>query len=269
MLEGKPVPIVLHSNRSDAEIAPKAAEAAGVLAGAPIFLVRRIGRGRTILLNFHVTQYTGQREAAKGKAARRFFRSLAAALGIRPRLERTSAGGELTRTETVTWSKGGVTIHGLLRDGGEAGPASIRFPDKLHVFHLRLGAVGPGKMPVPLTIPVLAPGRAEFLAAYPYDPGRPTVGCATAQARRGETVEFRLSMTSVPADESGPFSYRTELLDPQGRRAEWLPWCAVGPGGRVVVPVRFAHNDSPGRWTLRVRETTTGRTGDRAVMLVQ
>lgn len=258
------VPIVLRNSRSDGAIAPRTAEAAGTIGGAPIFLVNRIGRGRAILLNFHVTQYSGLREMGKGKEARDFLRALTAALGIRPRLERTSNAGELQRTETVTWTKGGVTLHGFLRDGGEAGAATVGLRARAHVFDLRRGGRGHIDR---VTISELEPGRAELLAAYPYDPGMPTVICSAKNARRGETVAFRLSMTGVPEDETGPFSYRTELIGPKRQPAEWLPWCAFGPGGRTAVPVHFAHNDVPGRWTLRVRETTTGRTGEASVTL--
>jgi len=263
-LEGRDVPIVLSNNRSDAQIRPATAKAAGTLAGAPVFLVNAVGKGRTVLLNFHVTQYSGQREMAGGREARDLFRAFASALGLKPRLERLAPEGELLRTETVTWTKGGVTLYGLLRDGGAAGPASVRLPAKMHVFDLRQGAQG---LTERVVIPVLKPGHAALIAAYPYDPGRPIISRSAAQARPGDAVTFRIAMMGVPEAEKGTFSYQTELVDPAGRVADWLPWCAFGQGGRVAVPVQFAYNDRPGRWTLRVREVTTGRSGEGTVVL--
>jgi len=275
-LDGKAIPIVIRNNRSDAQIAPKTAKAAGTLAGAPIFLVNPLGKGRAILLNFHVTQYNGEREMAKGKAARDFFRPLAAAIGLQPRLQLSAKGEEarppkggtpneeLLRTRTVTWTKGGVTIHGLLRDGGEAGPATARLPRPMHLFHLRSGPKGQTNT---ATLPELRAGYGELIAAYPYDPGQPVVAPSKPTAKPGETVEFRLTMAGVPAEEQGPFSYHVVLLDPSGREVEWLPWSVLGPGGRVALPIQFAYNDPPGTWTLRVREITTGRTAEGTVTL--
>jgi len=74
-------------------------------------------------------------------------------------------------------------------------------------------------------------------------------------------------MTGVPDDETGPFSYETVLTDPQGRRVDIMPWSVQGTGGNAVTHCRFAHNDPTGRWTLTVKEVTTGRKASASVTL--
>ena len=102
-------------------------------------------------------------------------------------------------------------------------------------------------------------GHIQFLAAYAYDPGNPVVSVSQAQAKGGDTIEFKLGMSGVPADETGVFSYHTRLLNPAGEWIDVIPWSAQGLGGKAAVRLRIALNDPVGEWTLAVREVTTRR----------
>jgi hypothetical protein len=260
---GKPVPLSLSNNRSDAQIEPDGAEAAGTENDSPLFLVNRIGDGRAILLNAHLTQYAGHRQMQEGKAQRSFFRALADALELRPRLRRVDANGqELLRTETATWSLGNVTLYGLYRDGGGETAATVHLPQTQHVFDLRGGTRGQAKT---VRLDQLKPGYAQFLAAYPYDPGTPQVTSSAKTVQGGQSVRFTVAMPGVPANEKGIYSFHTRLLNPNGDWVDVIPWSVQGRAGRAEVNVRFAHNDPEGEWTLRVREITTGRVGRATV----
>jgi hypothetical protein len=193
----------------------------------------------------------------RGKQRREFLRAFLAAAGIQPRVERTDgAGGELAGTETVTWQQGGVTLHGFYRDSAETTPAEIVLPRKAHAFSLRAGPKG---LTDRVRIEALKPGYAEFVAVYPYDPGRPVVTPSARQAAGAQTIEFALAMSGVPDGETGTFSFGTRLLNPKGEWVDVIPWSVQGRGGKAVVPVKFAYNDLPGTWTLDAREITTGR----------
>ncbi|MGD0091829.1 MAG: beta-galactosidase, partial [Planctomycetota bacterium] len=76
------VPIALRNNRCDAEIKAAGAVAGGSLDGQPVFLTNTLGKGQAVLLNFHVTQYIGEREMKKGQAQREFFQAFTSALGL-------------------------------------------------------------------------------------------------------------------------------------------------------------------------------------------
>ena len=116
-----------------------------------------------------------------------------------------------------------------------------------------------------VALPELRPGYAEFVAVYPYDPGAPAITASRPRATGGETVEFTLRMTGVPPNETGPFSYQTRMLDPSGKWVDIIPWSVQGIRGNAVVRVRFAYSDPAGKWTLQVREVTTGRTATAVV----
>ncbi|MBT7165396.1 MAG: hypothetical protein HN904_21630, partial [Victivallales bacterium] len=257
-LNGQDIPISVRNNRADGEIKATTATVGGELSGAPLFLVNRIGKGSAILLNFHVTQYNGEREMSKGAEKRAFFRALTAAIGVQPPLlRRGTGGGEVLRTETITWRKGNVTLHALYRDGGtDASGVDLELADDAFVFDLRRGERGKTRR---IRIDALKPGYAQFLAVYPYDPGKPKVKVSGKRAKAGDTVRFAISMSGVPGSETGVFSYETRLMDPSGKRVDVIPWSVQGVGGKTATHVRFAHNDPDGIWQLRVREVTTGR----------
>lgn len=256
---GKEIPLSISNNRSDSQIEPADSEAAGTQNGCPLFLVNRIGDGRTILLNFHLTQYAGHREMDEGREQRDFFRALAGALDLRPRIERSNADGEeLLRTETATWSLGDISVYGLYRDGAGETAATIRLPETRHVFDLR---DGPRGRTGEIGIEKLKPGYAQFLATYPYDPRTPRVTPAAKTVTGAENVRFDIILPGVPAEEEGIFSFHTRLLGPDDEWVDVIPWSVQGRAGRAEVNVRFAHNDPAGEWTLWVREITTGRVG--------
>ncbi len=269
---GGTLPLELSNSRADAEIKAAGASVGAMIDQKPVFFVNRIGQGVAVLLNFHLNQdpraewwlpSDGERNLARGKHRRDFFRSLLAATGLKQRIGRTNGvGGELLGTETVTWSKGGVSLYGLYSDSSDATTAEIVLPGKLYAFDLRTGGKG---LTDRVKIKTLRPGYAEFVAAYPYDPGKPEVRSSATTVIGGQTIEFAISMSGVPADESGIFSFSTRLVNPVGEWVDVIPWSAQGVGGKAVVPVKFAHNDMPGEWRLEVREVTTGRQASAVV----
>lgn len=258
-LAGAPITIDLADNRGDAHVRPTSAEAAGHVAGAPVFVVNRVGRGRAVLLNFRLNSYPDVRQSVRGDGPRALIRALASSSGVMPSLRLADAAGRPPeRCEVVTWHSEGLNLHGLLADGsGESGPLRVRLPREAHVFSWRHGALGYGASVV---LPVLRSAYADFVAAYPYDPGEPIVDFPEALPSRGEPCAVSIRMSGVPAGRKALFSYRLRLLDPGGEASDTVPWSVCG-GRDARVPFRIACNDAPGEWELRVTETTTRRTG--------
>ena len=258
-MAGAPIALDLTDNRSDAHVRSTAAEAAGRMAGAPVFIINRPGRGRAILLNFRLSRYPEVRQTAQGDGPRALIRELASASGVVPPLRVTAADDRpLERCEVVSWSRGDVGVHGLLTDGAaSAAPLRVYLPGKAHAFSWRHGPLGYGAS---VAVPALRPGYADFVAVYPYDPGQPTVDFPEAPPSRGEACGVSIGMSGVPPGRDVLFSYRLRLFSPGGEVSDTVPWSACGgPGTRI--PIRIAYNDPPGAWELQVSETTTGRTG--------
>ncbi|NLO72879.1 MAG: hypothetical protein GX100_02065 [candidate division WS1 bacterium] len=254
---GQPLPLLVHNANADADLKAGTAVPGATLDGQPVFLVNKLGKGQAILLNFHLTQYTGHRDMARGQEVRDFLRALMGALNIKPRLGRTAPKGEeLTYTQTATWNEGNVWMYALYKTDGDPTPVEVVLPQKRFVFDLSEGEKGNTDR---VQVSKLLPGHAHFLATYPYDPGRPVIRPSATSAQSGETVNFQIAMSGVPGNEKGVFSFYTRLVNPRGEWVDVIPWSVQGQGGKAMTRVRFAYNDMPGDWTLQVREITTGR----------
>lgn len=241
-------------SRADSQIKATTATAHAVSDGTPLLLTRTIGKGQAILLNCNVEAYGAKRGTADGRWLRDFFKGVAGALNLSPRLiVKPTQGDDSTLSEVTTWKKGGVTLFSIFEGGGEG---SATLPTKAFVFDWKRGALGQVDH---VALDPLGYGKIQFLAAYAYDPGTPAVTVSKPQANGGDTLEFNLAMSGVPADETGVFSYHTRLLNPAGEWVDVLPWSAQGAGGKVTIRLRVALNDPAGEWTLDVREVTTGR----------
>lgn len=257
---GKPLALSLQNNRADAEVKAAAATAGGMVGGKQVFFVNQLGKGQAILLNFHLSQYGNWRAMASGRSVRRFFTGLADGVGVRSELVRTDGkDGELVKTETSVWRQGGVSLYSLFREEGAESAAEIRLPQRGHVFSLRAGPQGETDV---YKVNRIESGYADFFAVYPYDPGRPVVRADKTAVKGGDLVNVDLAMSGAPADETGTFSYHTQLFDPQGNWVDVTPWSVQGTGGRARMRIRFAYNDAPGTWKLVAREVTTGRAAE-------
>jgi len=83
---------------------------------------------------------------------------------------------------------------------------------------------------------------------------------ATPVVRPGGRAEIVITLADsagVPVDAVVPVE--VEIRDPHGRPAEPSGHHATA-GGRLVVPLDIATNDTPGSWTVRVRDGATGKT---------
>ena len=80
------------------------------------------------------------------------------------------------------------------------------------------------------------------------------------QARLGGSVTIR---TAVLDNRGKPLAavipVQVEVVDPQGRPAEPSGYYAA-KDGQLSITLDLARNDSPGRWTVRVRELASGKT---------
>jgi len=215
------------------------------------------GKGLSILLNFKLPQYD--------PTMRELLRQIVARAGVKREVTVEAAGTacgvqapalQVPRAyELNTFTRGPVTVHGLIRDFRrceDSDPVVIRFGRKTHVFDMRahkyIGEVDRVQT-------TLAPGDTAMYALLPYRVEGLGMN-VPAVVKAGEELVARLSLVAVGT--VGDHVAHVELLDPQGHSV----WCYTRnellPGGKGVVRVPLALNDAKGKWTLRVRDVLTG-----------
>ncbi len=255
-LFGKPLTLTLAGTRGDAELEAAEATPAATLDGLPVVFTNPLGQGRAVLLNYHFCHFTVERETAFGRSLGEIFAAVFEQAGIARQLDcRRPDGRPTPRTRRTTWRQGGLTLHGLLT-GTDGGPVELVLPEAGHLFSLRTGYLGQANR---VALAELKADQAEFVAAYPYDPGVPQIDPLKSVSQAGEAIELAIHMSGVPDGETAVFSYETRLCDPDGNWVDAIPWSVQGVGGQARLRLRFAHNDKPGSWRLTVREITTGR----------
>ncbi|MFW5857684.1 MAG: hypothetical protein ACOCX4_07395, partial [Planctomycetota bacterium] len=260
------IPVPFDNAVVDAALAPDGAAHATV-ADVPVLFVNPVGRGRAVLLNLQMDRYAKQRRTERSAATRTVVHALLEATGVAPavRLQTTPGqDGPAPYIERATWRTGGLHLHAVHNHASEPVDLQAALPEAGYAFSLRDGMLGQTDA-VPLQ--GLRKGHPAWFAVYPYDPGAPQATPDRTEAAGGETVVFTLAMPDVPADETATFAYETRLLDPDGAWVDVIPWSAHGPRGAAKVTVRFALDDTPGDWTLRVREVTTGHIAEAKVAL--
>ena len=250
-INGQALTLALGQVVADSELAAAGATAALTSGGVPLLLENKVGSGAVWLLNAGFDRYPGQRTTAIGESWRSIFAGLSARAGLpKPLATMATAAGGNPLARLQVWNRGGVSIYGVL-DG--EGKGSLTLAKAANLFDLRKGSLGKGDK---AAIEPFAADTAHFIAAYDYDPGRPTVAVGKPE---GAIVTCAIAMSGVPAGETGTFSYHTRLLDPQGTWVDVIPWSVQGAGGKAELRIRFALNDAAGNWSLAVREVTTGR----------
>ena len=217
--------------------------------GEPAVLVMPHGKGLSVLLNFKLPQYDA--------TMRELLRQIVSRAGVPREVTVEAASGNVPPRayELNTFTRGPITVHGLIRDFRRcegSDPVVIRFGRKAHVFDVRarkyLGEVDRAQTTLP-------PGETALYALLPYRVEGLGLN-APASVKAGEELVARVNL--VASGTAGDHVIHVELLDPKGQSV----WCYAGnellPAGKGVVRVPLALNDAKGKWTLRVRDVLTG-----------
>jgi hypothetical protein len=234
----------------------------------PLAILRQVGRGQALLLNFAMTSYPSLAapspsgaQGAGSDAAADYLRAVLAGAGIKPALTLQGADGRrLRHVEAVRWRNGDIELLALFRPNGEAEEARVTLPVPRHIYNLRqrqhLAKTSA------FTVP-LVPCRATFLALTPQPVGLPKMTLPRT-VRRGQQATARLMVWSG----QGLHAVRIRAQTPEGQPAEWLDQVVlVGPaGGEVTLP--FAYNDPVGKWTVRAMDLYTDQ-GTTATVVLQ
>ncbi len=213
--------------------------ARGDLRGAPLWIERRAGKGRAVLLNLSLA-------AAPEDAADGVVKPLLAQAGVTPVIRTLGQDGRRVRgVETVRWRNGEYQIVALFRKGGEEEKATVVLPKDAYVYDLRHHKhFGPTRrFPT-----VIHPNRPTFFVVTPAALSPPQATPAAASVHRGAAA--RLALRAPGA--RGLHAFRLRVTRPDGRRADWLDRVVLVDAKPVTAVLPIAYNDPRGKWTVRV-----------------
>lgn len=239
---------------SDPGVRAADGQARGRCGTAPIVVVRKVGKGQAILLNFAADRFPAPGSDAAPEAAGEFVRRLFAAAGVRPAVRVQRADGRpAANLEVVRWRTGRTDLVALSRESGRREEVALALPEARHVYDLRRRRyLGPGTAASAEVIPC----RATFFALTPERAAAPEVRLPAPAAERGRVV--RLALAVPGAD--GTRAVLVRVWRPDGSEAEPFRQVAmVGPEG-AEVPLPFAYNDPEGAWRVTAAELFTGET---------
>ncbi|NPV46074.1 MAG: hypothetical protein HPY69_03885 [Armatimonadetes bacterium] len=238
----------------------------------PALIVRRVGQGRAILLNFQLSR--AGKDDPITTASRGLLRGLYELAGARSPAKVTAPdGGPLPVTEARQWRTGNGLLLGIWRRmenawfnpsggviAGPPQPARVSFDGKRHVYDLRAGKyLGQ----VSRVETQLRWGRASFFLALPYQITGLQASLSTARPQRGEVVTATVRLRG-----SGKITERlpvwVEITDPAGNRPLWGRQTMLLTGGAGQIRLPVAHNDTPGKWRLRATELFSGKSAEVA-----
>ena len=279
-LGGREVHLTSEGVRVNPAVAVETGRALGRAGEMPALIVREVGAGRTILLNFSLTELpwdevdtTGlhRQVAAIAEVALRsparpeasaFLDALLEATGVEPKIVMKDASGKAVRdVEAIRWRNGEMEILALFREVGEAGEVRVALSDVRHVYDLRRHAyIGETDR----FSTELVPGRPNFFARTREPIAQPEMVLSKDSVAPGEVVSAHVG----GAVSAGKLAFRIRVTTPDGRHAEWLDRVVMVDRDGVDIELPIAYNDPIGTWTIRVTELFTEQTA-RATMTVE
>ncbi len=156
-----------------------------------------------------------------------------------------------------------VGHHGLVMEKGLPSTAELRLRRRVGgLYDLVAGAPAPFRRTPDGAAFDVAPGPGEGKVYLLLDrPIEAVAVTATPRSRLGGRVQVEVAVRDSLGPVGAVVPVRLDVLDPEGRQAEFSGWYGARDG-RLSVRLDLAANDRPGRWTVRARELASGRTGE-------
>lgn len=264
--EGRPINVAIERAYVDEEIAAAGAEVLGTVNDIPVLLVNNVGSGQAILLNFQPVISTSDDPDAA--SMHRLLRVLYEVGGAQAAVTMTAPDGSgLPVTETRVWRNGEALVFGMWRQmenhwfspksgtiAGAPQPARIALSEPHYLYDLRAGK-SLGR--INRTDTRLRWGRPNFYMALPYEIRGIRVNLLPEAPAPEQPMRADISL-AIPPRSQEKFAVFVEVIDPEGNSPLWGRQVVVVEQGRARVPLQVAHNDTPGQWTVRVREVFSG-----------
>ncbi len=236
----------------DPSVRLKDAEAWGRVDGTPVGIVRKVGKGTAILLNFDLASFPRLQGQEVPPEAEAVAAGLFAGAGVAPALRVTDAAGKRTRGLEVTrWQDGAIQIISLFREAGRAEEATVTLPAVCSIYDLRnRKAVGASRS----FTTTLLPSRASFFALTTRPAPRPEVRLSQATVAPGAVAKVAVS---VPGAE-GLQAVRIRA-QAQGAELEWLSRNLVVGERPQELDLPIAFNDPRGEVEISATELFTNQ----------
>jgi len=272
--------------RLDASLQLAGASALADAGGAPAVVVNDFGKGKAVLFNLALGDWMAGNlvyaphfaDNAKAEAARDLMRAALARGAVTP---------EVTLTPDVpgchVWRHraGDALIVGLLWDApaflpginygdankvasfaaNEERPVTLTLPSRSHVYDVLAGEYIAHARQLERTV---RPGRIHLLAAMPRKIDALALSLARDRVQPGEEVSFSASIDSPGAHTV----LRLALLDPDGNPVPHYAANIAAPNGKADASFSLALSDTPGEWTLRLRDCLTGAQAQRPLTVL-
>ena len=260
-------------------------KALGRAGDTPICIVREVGKGRVVLLNFTMWSYPKVAVHDGPEDAAEFFRGLLAAAGVETPLDLVDADGRRHRNiEALRWCTGAgtevVALHGPswgtwpepngLFDppaapfGGGLDvrvPITVKLPGPRYVYEMRTGRT------VGLTDSFqtsATPFMATLLVVSEKQLHAPTLAAVADSAERGGSLKIRVDIPQA----LGGRALKVRASGPDGKEAPWFAKSIIVRDGRALIDLPVAWNESVGPCTVTVTDLFTSRTA-KAVVSVE
>ena len=250
-LDGREVE--LHGRESVAAAGARALAAHAT--GEPAVLVRELGEGLTVYLNFHLPEYD--------VVTHELVRQIVERAGIERRV--IAEGGDADAPprcyERNTFRRGPIAVHAFIRDHrrcSDTDPVRFAFGQEAHVYDMRakeyLGEVDAVEATV-------APGDTALYACLPYRVTGVTVSADPPSVEPATPLALHVGI-SGDGGEVGDHVVHVELIGP-GREPVWhYTQNALAPRGVLDLVIPLALNEQPGQWRARATDVLTGTVGE-------
>ena len=260
-------------------------KALGRAGDTPICIVREVGKGRAILLNFTMWSYPKLAMHDGPEDAARFLRGLLFESGVIAPLELVDGNGRRHRNiEAMRWRTGTgtevVALYGPAwgtwpepngsRDplpapfGGDMEtpvPVTVQLPGPRYVCEMRTGR---SASPTDAFETGVRPFTATLLVVSERPLHAPMLTAVADSATRGGSIKLRVDIPEAP----GGRALKVRATGPDGGAAPWFARSMIVRDGRAVIDLPVAWNEATGPWTVTATELFTTQVA-KAVVQVQ
>ncbi len=218
--------------------------------GEPAVLVRPVGKGLSVYLNFSLPEYH--------PVIRELVDQLVRRAGIERMIVAEAVAGDAPPRcyERNTFTRGPITVHGFIRDHRRCTDSDLvrlLFGKTSHLYDARAGRYLGHTDRVETALP---PGETALYACLPYRV-ESIEAAAPASVSAGEILPLKLAVRSNPPT-TGDHILHVNLLGPDGQPVWHYAQNVLAPQGQVELPVRLAENDCPGKWKILIRDVLSG-----------
>ena len=234
-------------------------QALGTLGGAPIFIVRKLGKGTTVLTNFFLDSFAKRVELGAESPFVEVARNALALKGVQPIVTVRAEGTPAPKpVSAVCYASGEAILAGtILAPSGQGADWSAKvilsFPKEGDIYDVREGRfVGHGRT----AEKQLLGGDAALYALMPYRVERVAVSLDQPARKGGEVARYSVKV-ETDGGRAGPGVFRVEVIGPDGQPRRHYGLNLTAQDGQAESSFQTALNDIPGTWTIKATDYVT------------